>query len=134
MIYIMDASAMLAFLRDEAGADVIETYLLELGSHSLTHSINLCEVFYDFVRAESEAQAQQAIADLQDIGVSERSDLDAAFWQEAGKLKAVHRRVSLANCLAMALTSRTGGSLVTSDHHELDPLAALGVCPIIFFR
>jgi hypothetical protein len=32
MIYIMDASAMLAFLRDEAGADVIETYLLEPGS------------------------------------------------------------------------------------------------------
>jgi PIN domain nuclease of toxin-antitoxin system len=25
MIYIMDASTMLAFLRDEAGADVIET-------------------------------------------------------------------------------------------------------------
>jgi hypothetical protein len=66
--------------------------------------------------------------------VSERSDLDTAFWQEAGKLKAVHRRVSLANCLAVALTLRTGGSLVTSDHHELDPLAALGVCPIIFFR
>jgi PIN domain nuclease of toxin-antitoxin system len=103
MIYIMDASAMLAFLRDEAGADVIETYLLEPGSHSLAHSINLCEVFYDFVRAESEAQAQQAIADLLDIGVSERSDLDAAFWQEAGKLKAVHRRVSLANCLAYDL-------------------------------
>ncbi len=32
MIYIMDASTMLAFLRDEAGADVIETYLLEPGS------------------------------------------------------------------------------------------------------
>jgi hypothetical protein len=60
MIYITDASAMLAFLRDEAGADVIETYLLEPGSHAIAHSINLCEVFYDFVRAESEAQAQQA--------------------------------------------------------------------------
>jgi hypothetical protein len=32
MIYTMDASAMLAFLRDAAGADVIETYLLEPGS------------------------------------------------------------------------------------------------------
>jgi hypothetical protein len=61
MIYIMDASAMLAFLRDEAGADVIETYLLEPGSHSLAHSINLCEMFYDFVRAESEAQANKPL-------------------------------------------------------------------------
>lgn len=134
MIYVMDSSAMLAFLRNGAGADVVENYLVEPGSRSLAHSINLCEVFYDFARAGGEAQAQQAIADLLTIGISQRSDIDAAFWQEAGRLKAAHRRVSLANCFAIALTLRVGGSLVTSDHHELDPLAVLGVCPIIFFR
>jgi PIN domain nuclease of toxin-antitoxin system len=61
MIYIMDASAMLASLHDEAGADVIETYLLEPGSHSLAHSTNLCEVFYDFVRAESEGKRNKPL-------------------------------------------------------------------------
>lgn len=74
------------------------------------------------------------ITDLYGLGVVERRDFEMAFWQEAGRLKAVHRRVSLADCCAMALTLRLGGELVTSDHHELDALAVAGICPINFFR
>jgi hypothetical protein len=51
-----------------------------------------------------------------------------------GRLKAVHRKVSLADCCAMALTNRVGGTLLTTDHHELDALALLGVCPMKFIR
>jgi hypothetical protein len=70
---------------------------------------------------------------LKAVGVATRNDFDEAFWQEAGRVKAAHR-VSLADCLAMALTNRLGGTLLSSDHHELDPIAAVGVCPITFIR
>ncbi len=69
-----------------------------------------------------------------DSGVLVRADFDEAFWQEAGRLKAVHRRVSLADCFGLTLTERTGGTFVTSDHHELEPLAQAGICSISFFR
>ena len=63
-----------------------------------------------------------------------RDDMDIEFWQDAGELKAIHKRVSLADCSAIALAKRLDAELVTSDHHELDALADLDVCKILFFR
>jgi len=134
MIYVMDSTAMIALLRREPGHGLVRAILEDLNNTCYAHAINLCEVFYDFTRASGDARAEQAIADLFSINVSERDDLDPAFWREVGKLKAVHRRVSLADCCALALTLRLRGELVTSDHHELDILAAAGICPIKFFR
>ena len=125
---------MIAFLRNENGSASVAAMLAAPQGQCYAHALNLREVFYDFFRSGGELAAQSAITELLKLEVHERRDLDAAFWQEAGRLKAVHRRVSLANCCALALTLRVGGELVTSDHHELDALAAAGVCPINFFR
>ena len=125
---------MVAYLNGEVGGDVVESALFDKDSECLAHAINLCEVFYLFHRAGGEVAATKALSDLSDVGVAERSDFDSAFWQQAGALKAVHRKVSLADCCAITLTQRVAGTLVTSDHHELDPLAAVGVCPITFIR
>jgi predicted nucleic acid-binding protein len=51
-----------------------------------------------------------------------------------GELKAVRKKISLADCCAVILANRVGGVLLASDHHELDALAADGVCPITFIR
>ncbi len=125
---------MIAFLRNETGAAIVQGILTDPQNDCYAHALNLCEVFYDFSRSGGEQEAQTAVSELVKVGVTERRDLDAAFWQRAGRLKAIHRRVSLADCCALALTLRLGGELVTSDHHELDALAAAGVCPINFFR
>lgn len=78
--------------------------------------------------------ASGAVNDMRAVGVIERSDFDEAFWREVGKLKAVQMKVSLADCCAIALTNRLGGVLLTSDHHELDPVAEAGLCNIKFIR
>lgn len=134
MTYVLDACAMIAYLNGEPGGDVVEQALLDQNSPCLAHAINLCEVFYLFHRAGGPDAAAKALADLSDVGVAERNDLYPAFWQQGGALKAVHRKVSLADCCAIAFTLRVGGARLTSDHHELDPLAAAGVCPVLFIR
>jgi PIN domain nuclease of toxin-antitoxin system len=134
MIYVLDACAMIALLGGEAGADVVENALLEAGSECVAHSINLCEVYYVVWRKGGEVAAEGAVDDLKAAGVVERSDFDEAFWREVGKLKAVQVKVSLADCCAVTLTNRLGGVLLTSDHHELDPVAAAGLCNITFIR
>lgn len=134
MIFILDACAMIAWLRNESGAEVIAGYLADVDQLCLAHAVNLCEVYYQGLRESDETTAQEALEDLAAVGVTPRQDLDANFWQEAGRIKAKHRRVSLADCFAIALTLRVGGVLITSDHHELKPLADQGVCPIVFFR
>jgi predicted nucleic acid-binding protein len=88
---------------------------------------------YDFHRDAGEAAAENAIEDLKALKVIERGDFDEAFWKDAGKLKA-RGKVSLADCMAITLTNRLGGMLLPSDHHELDAVAAAGVCSITFIR
>ena len=131
---VIDACAMIALLRRESGEDVVWRHLSDPDVASFAHAINLCEVYYEFWRIGGEDAASGAIDDLKALGLVERNDFDPGFWQEAGRLKAVHRRVSLADCCALALTKRIGGMLLTSDHHELDPIVALGGCPITFIR
>lgn len=134
MSAVLDASALIAFLRDEPGADVVQDLLDGSPQTTYAHALNLCEVYYDFMRASTREAAESAIRDLLVLGVQERNDLDSAFWREVGRLKAVHRRVSLADCCALALAGRLGASLVSADRHELEPLLAEGRWQIEFIR
>ncbi len=124
---------MIAYLNNEPGADVVESAIIDPANQCSAHAINLCEVFYQFHRAGGEGAATGAISDLQNMNVTERGDFDQALWQDAGRLKA-NGGVSLADCFAIALTNSIGGTLLTSDHHEMDPIAAAGLCSITFIR
>lgn len=57
MIYVLDACAMIALLLQENGEEVVWAHLLEKDATCLAHSINLCEVFYDFYRDSGEVAA-----------------------------------------------------------------------------
>lgn len=133
MIYVLDACAMIAFLKGERGADVVENALLEQGSQCMAHAINLCEVYYDFHRAGGQQAADEAIIDMRTLGLGERDDIDEPFWKNVGQLKA-QGKISLADCFAIALTNRVGGTLLSSDHHELDEISSAGICSITFIR
>ena len=134
MILVLDASAMIAFLRDELGAEAVAEALLDPDSQCYAHALNLCEVFYDFHRAGGRVEALDAVADLSRLGVIQDATLTPGIWQQAGSLKAIHRRVSLADCFAIALAQKLGAALITADHHELDALADQAVCEIRFIR
>ena len=124
---------MVAYLAGEPGALVVDTLLNDAKALCYAHSVNLCEVFYDSLRTTDEHQARQALEDLYSAGVIERRDLSRSFWQSVGKLKA-RGRISLADCFGLALAQHLGGEIVTSDHHEFDPLVPLGIVPIRFIR
>lgn len=130
---VLDACALIAYLRGEDGSEVVQTLLEDEQTSCFVHSVQLCEVFYDFLRASDEEEAKAAIVDLQSIGIAFHEDMDIPFWQMVGTYKVQHR-VSLADCFALALTARINGSLVTSDHHEFDPLASQGAFSFLFIR
>lgn len=134
MIFVLDAGAMIAFLRDEPGAAAVTEALLDSDSQCYAHALNLCEVYYDFHRASGREVASQAIMDLARLGVIEDASLGGAVWRAAGRLKADLRRVSLADCFAIELAQRMKATLLTADHHEFDPLVNLSLCPIRFVR
>ena len=99
----------------------------------MVHAVNLCEVFYDFIRAADEPTARAAVRDIESVGVVVREDMDTEFWQDAGRYKASFK-VSLADCFTIALASREKATVVTSDHREFDPIAQSNICKIRFIR
>lgn len=133
MRLVFDACALIAFLRGEAGADLVEDLLTAEGNLCMAHAINLCEVFYDFLRASDESTALEALDDLDTIDLLTRDDMSRPFWTQVGRYKAT-RRLSLADCFAVALANQEDAVLVTTDHNEFDPIAQDGVCRVLFIR
>jgi PIN domain nuclease of toxin-antitoxin system len=97
MISVMDASALIAYVRDEPGGQDVEDLLLDPSNTCYVHAINLCEVYYDHLKvalrvpiplATAMTTASAEIADLQRAGLIRRDDIDELFWMEAGGYKA----------------------------------------------
>lgn len=105
MNYALDASAMIAFVTAEPGGSVVEELLADPQNQCFAHAANLCEVYYDACRRIGSTSAAQLISDLANSGLWFRSDMDLEFWQRAGRLKAVARRISLADCFGLALAA-----------------------------
>ncbi len=125
---------MIAFLRAEPGGEVVREILQADGNHIVAHSINLCEVYYDFFRADGEATAEEVLEDLFAAGVRANEDISPQFYKAAGRIKADKRRISLADCFAVALAESIGGTVLTADHHEFDPLVGSLSAKIQFIR
>lgn len=52
MSAVLDASALISFLRDEPGAEAVQN-LLSLAQTCYVYALNLCEVYYDLEGLES---------------------------------------------------------------------------------
>lgn len=100
----------------------------------VVHAINVCEVYYDLYRRDGEAIADGVEEILEGYGFELDDEMPSSLWRAAGKLKGEWKRVSLADCFALARAMCDGAILVTSDHRELDSIAKAEICPIRFIR
>ena len=133
MIFVLDANAIISMLNNEPGGADVAAIIDDLENTCCIHAVNLCEIYYGIRREKGETYAQNRISLIKDAGIRVHEDMDERFWQEAGRIKADFRRISLADCFCAVLARRLGGEVVTTDH-EFDPLAASGVWKVRFIR
>jgi uncharacterized protein with PIN domain len=133
-VFILDACALIAFLQEEPGAEVVEDLLEEPGSRCIVHAINAIEVQYDLLLRGANEDANALEQLLAQIGVELEHSLSESLSGAVAGLKARIRRISLADCFALALAQKRDATLVTSDHREFDPIAEAGICRILFIR
>jgi uncharacterized protein with PIN domain len=133
-LYVFDACAVIALLQREPGAEVVAAILKDSRNRCLIHALSACEVYYDLYRRSGDEDASALEEMLAVAGIELVETISSSLWRTAGKLKAEWRRVSLADCLVLALAQIEKGTVLTSDHHELDPIAQAAVCPIRFIR
>jgi predicted nucleic acid-binding protein len=132
-ILILDACALIAAQRGEEGGEKLLEWLADADRQVIMHGLNLCEVFYDALRRDSSTHLDSLFADANALGIRIETELGFGLIERAGRLKAHWRRISLADCVALALAEQLGGCLVTTDHHEFDSLSAAGH-PVVFLR
>ena len=130
---------MLALVRSEPGADLVFAALSAPGNLCFAHYVNLCEVFYTTTRRAGEEDAEAVVRLLIDtLGVVPYESPDEGFYWEVSRLRALatseRLALSLADCFCIATARALGGELLTCDHGELDPVAAMGFCTVTFLR
>jgi predicted nucleic acid-binding protein len=130
---VLDAYAVIAYLRDEPAADEVAP-LLEAGDARLT-AVGLGEVLDHLVRL-ARADEEEAALDLAQLGLLDAIAVDSTVGAAAGRLRAgrYHRTrcsVSMADCIAAEAARYRTESLATSDPHLLDICSAEGIDVIV---
>ncbi|MBP2367853.1 type II toxin-antitoxin system VapC family toxin [Pseudonocardia parietis] len=107
---VLDASAVLAWLRDEPGGDVVDRYL----DTAVLSAVNLAEVHQKL--AQHGVDADRATRQLRTLGVR-IAPLDTPDAITAAKLWPATRAagLSLGDRCCLALAARLGGPAVTAD-------------------
>lgn len=114
--YVFDSFALLAYLADEPGADIVRE-VIEYGQRqegSVWMSvINLGECLYIVEREEGLTAAHRAIAAIRQLPIKEvAADRERTF--AAAHIKA-HHKLSFADAFAVALAQEKRATVVTGD-------------------
>ena len=113
---VLDAYAVLAFLYDEPGAEIIQNLLSDAGEDKINLAmctVNLGEVWYWVSRRASPEAADRFVQELQAMGV-EIVDADWEVTHQAAVFKA-RGNISYADTFAAALAKLRGCPVVTGD-------------------
>ena len=113
---VLDSWAVLAYLEDEPAGKKVADLIADAhddGIPLLMTVVNVGEVWYIIAREVSEAEADNAVRQLRDLGI-EFVEADWKLTRDAAAFKA-KQRMSFADCFAAALAKREKAELVTGD-------------------
>lgn len=130
---VLDACALIAFLNDEPGADVIAAVLEEIPTVEMA-AINLLEIAYDAVRRTGQPSSATDVIDaVCKLPIFIRWDIDQEIVETAARFK-TRFRISLADSIALALAATRHAPLATSDHHEFDSIEIANEARFLWIR
>ena len=130
--HIVDASALIAYFKEEEGHEKFRDLLADEQNILAIHAANLCEVYYGYLRADGPEKAEEAWRKATDIlGVIET--LDAQFIKRVGRWKVDHN-LSLGDAFAAATAEDNACALVTTDRNDFGAIETAGALQIIWLR
>ncbi len=121
-VYIFDACALIAFMNDEDGSEIVELRLEKAMREEckiFMNKINLFEIYYGLYREEGLEKAEEAHKRILLLPITIIDAFDDNVFQIAGRIKATYK-LSLADSIVIGEAAAKGGTVVTSDHHEFD--------------
>jgi predicted nucleic acid-binding protein len=137
MTSVLDACALIAWLKNEPGADVVDDLFdraEEGGIDLLISIINLVEVHYGFMKDLGKDRAREIMQTVRETAIKVIDTTDDAVFEEVARLKSTLKKFSLADAFGLATASVYGASFVTCDHHELDKFQDQVNIPFLWIR
>jgi len=134
-VFVLDTSALLAFLYGEPGHERVAKLLETAGDRTALrlHRIHLGEVYYLFYRRGGETLAEQMLVDVHQLPIILEDRVSPALVREAGRLKATYR-LSYADAFAAGLSRVRHGTLVSADRREFGPIETAREVSISWIR
>jgi len=122
--FVLDACALIAFLDDEEGADKVEDILRKARRNECAiymNKLNILEIYYGIFREDSKEKAEKTLSKILALPIIVIDRLKDDVFKEAGRLKATYK-ISLADSIVLAEAKIRKASILTTDHHEFDPI------------
>lgn len=118
-LYVLDTSALLAFLKGEPGSDVVES-ILEDSVGVIVSLITLMEVRYLYLREAGKQATEDAFKLIEQIGLQE-VEVSRNILEQAAQIKS-RNHLSVADAIIAATAKEMGATLIHRDP-EFEPLA-----------
>jgi predicted nucleic acid-binding protein len=137
MTYVLDACALIAWLKNEPGADIVDGLLdraEEDEIYLLINIVNLVEVYYGFMKDLGTDRAREIMQTVRETAVKVIDTTDGAIFEEVARLKSTLKGFSIADAFGLATASVYTGSFVTCDHHELGKFQGYVNSPFLWIR
>jgi len=136
MTYVFDASAIIALLKNEEGADVIDSLLVQAADgvcSVIMNNFNLLEVFYGFYREDGESFAKEQINAIKESHIKINGEISDDMFYQAGRIKASYS-LSLADSILLGQAISEKATVVSSDHHEFEAVEKIENIEFLWFR
>ena len=136
MTFVVDASALIAYLNKEPGGDVINSLLkkaVDGDAQIFLNIINLIEVHYANIRNLGKDKASVILEKTLACPIKVVSVISDKIFHEASLFKSAYK-MSLGDCIGLATAIELSGQFVTSDHHEIGPVAKDNPSLVFWFR
>lgn len=126
-LYILDTSALLCYLRDEAGAEKVARILKK---DCGMHRVNLGEVYYGVLKRDGLEKANEVYGALLQYPIRFIDDLTDAMLLTTGKFKVIYH-LGFADSFAAATACLNSAFLVTKDN-DFRPVGQKGLVKIVW--
>ncbi|GHV64538.1 hypothetical protein AGMMS49587_17120 [Spirochaetia bacterium] len=127
MNYVLDACALISLLNFEEGWERVQALFDRANSGEIRlymSAVNFIEVFYEYIRVDGLEEASAILAPISETPLIIIDRIPCAVSQEAARLKAIYKRISIADVIGLATAKDMSAAFVTSDHHEMDAIDA----------
>ena len=135
-LFVLDACALLSVLAMEKGADNIRDLFQKTVDNQallIMNKFNFLEVYYKIYKAYGKTEADNLLKTIEQMPITIKDILTNEIFKEAGRLKSKYK-LSLADSIAIAESIINKGSLVTADHHEIEPIEIAEKINVTWFR